>query len=109
MIIAVDNDSSMSFEAAAALVIGEDDDCDGTAGGVTILTKGDFNATANVEVYGSKVIALGNIAFTSNGSGMEGASFIAGGTISSTSNNTLAFCPGDGDNTFNPAYFRMVM
>ena len=80
-----------------------------TSGGVTVLTKGSFKASSGLEVYGSKVIALNDIAFTANATGMEGASFIAGGTISSTSNNTMGFCENGMDNTFSPDYFRMVM
>ena len=108
VIVATTNTSASSMNSAAQLQIGRDDSC-AADGGTQLLTLGSMNYPANLEVYGSQFLALGDIEFTANADGIEGASFIAGGTISGTSNMIMGFCGGLGmENNFMAEYFRLA-
>lgn len=108
VIFAVDNTDDTAFWAGADLRLGKDDSCK-IGDDAFILTTGGFLASSTMSVYGSKVIAAKDIEFTANADGIEGASFIAGGEIKATSNNTMGFCDKGIDNIFQAEYFRMVM
>ena len=75
--------------SAAKLKVGRDDSC---------------------AADGSQLLALGDIEFTANADGIEGASFIAGGTISGTSNMIMGFCNHAGmERNFEAEYFRLAI
>ena len=70
---------------------------------------GSVNFPANLSIYGSQIIALGDIDFEANANGVEGVSMVAGGQIDSTSNMAMGFCNGSGlENRFEAEYFRVV-
>ncbi|NKW71556.1 hypothetical protein HGD85_00900 [Rhodobacteraceae bacterium R_SAG10] len=89
-----------SMNAPASLQVGRNDHC-ATDGGTQLLTMGGMEYPADLMVYGSQLIAQNNISFTANANGIEGASFIAGGTISGTSNMTMGFCDSAGMERMN--------
>lgn len=107
-IIATTNTGDRSMNAPSSLVLGDNDGCtDG--GGVTLLTMGGVEFAADLHVYGSRIIAMGDIYFRANATGIEGASFISGGEIDGTSNSVFGFCGGAGmDDVFEAEYFRLV-
>lgn len=99
---------SKSITAPSGFRLGANDSC-GAGGGANIITKGTFDVAAGMEVFGGQVIAEGNILFTANADGIEGASFISAGSISGTSNMDMGFCSGEGmGNIVEVDYFRLV-
>jgi len=106
-VIATTNTSAKSINAPSTLQIGKNDSC-AEGNGAQILTLGGVDLAADMRMYGGQIIAKGDVAFAANANGIEGASIIAGGTISGTSNMTMGFC-GDGmEDSFRAEYFRLV-
>ena len=55
------------------------------------------------------MLAKGNINFSADGNGVQGASLVSGGRISGTSNMTMAHCDGRGmEQNFRMPYPRLV-
>lgn len=102
------NTLDKSFIAAANATIGKDDGC-ADKGDVQLLTFGDIDFSSGIYIYGSQLMAVGNISLTANADGLEGVSVIAGGTVDATANGTWGFCKGDGmGNNYDDTYYRMV-
>lgn len=107
--IATTNTDAASIQTAAKLVLGKDDDC-AVGGGSVFMTLGGIRIAAQMEMNGSRMIALGGVTFTSLANGFHGASIIAGGDISGTTNMTFGVCPDEGLPTGHETpYFRMVL
>lgn len=107
VIVATSNTDTKSINAPSGLQIGRDDNC-AVDGGSQLLTLGGVDVASDLKAYGGQIIAVDNIEFSANANGIEGASFISGGTISGTSNMTMGFC-GDGmERNFAADYFRLV-
>lgn len=109
VIIATTNTDARSIHASSDLTIGKDDSC-ATGGGAQVLSHGGVNVAAKLNLYGGQVVALGDISFSANADGVEGASIISGGDVDGTSNATLAYC-GDGsgmEGNFEADYFRLA-
>ena len=108
VIVATTNIGSTSITSPSSLQVGRDDNC-ATDGGTQLLTMGSMNFPADLMVFGSQLIAKNDIEFSANANGIEGASFIAGGTISGTSNMIMGFCGGLGmEGNFMAEYFRLA-
>ncbi|MFY0691607.1 MAG: hypothetical protein JXR14_06765 [Paracoccaceae bacterium] len=108
VIISTTNTSSRSFSAPSGLVIGDDDGCK-EGGEVLLLTKGGMSNAAKVEIYGSKIIAGGDVSFTANNNGVEGVSIVADGRIDATSNSDMGFCGDEGvPGDYDPYVFRLA-
>lgn len=106
-VLATTNTGAKSISSPSSLQIGKNDNC-APGGGAQILTLGGIDMAADMRMYGGQIIAKGNVAFSANANGIAGASIIAGGTISGTSNMTMGFC-GDGmEDNFRAEYFRLV-
>lgn len=100
-------DPDKSISAPSSLQIGKNDNC-APGGGAQVLTLGGVDMAADMRMYGGQIVAGKNVAFAANADGIAGASIIAGGTISGTSNMTMGFC-GDGmEDSFRAEYFRLV-
>ncbi len=108
VVIATRDTSSFSINSPSGLQVGRDDGC-ATGGGVQIITKGSMNFAADLKMFGGQLLALENIEFAANASGIEGASMVAGGTISGTSNMSMAFCGGGMESNFEAEYFRLAL
>jgi Flp pilus assembly protein TadG len=107
VVMATTNTGSKSIASPSSLQIGRNDNC-APGGGAQILTLGGVDVAADLRMYGGQIIARGDVNFAANANGIAGASIIAGGDISGTSNMTMGFC-GDGmENSFRAAYFRLV-
>lgn len=96
-----------AFKSPANIVLGEDDAC-AAGGGVQFVAKGNIDFSAGVELYGSQIIAGGDVEFTSNANGLQGASIVAGGRIDSTSNMNFSFCGSGMEHSFLAEYFRLA-
>lgn len=59
-------------------------------------------------VFGSQLIASGDIDFAANANGIMGASMIAGGRIDGTSNMDMGFCGSGMENNYEANYFRLA-
>jgi hypothetical protein len=106
-VLATTNTGDKSISAPSSLQIGKNDNC-APGGGAQVLTLGGVDMAADMRMYGGQIIAKGDVAFAANANGIAGASIIAGGTISGTSNMTMGFC-GDGmEDSFRAEYFRLV-
>ncbi|MFP1645777.1 Tad domain-containing protein [Pontitalea aquivivens] len=108
VVIVTRNTGDKSVYAAAGLQVGRNDNC-APGGGAQIVTYGGIGIPSDLQMYGGQMIAAKNIAFTANADGIQGAAFVAGGTVSGTSNGSMAFCGGAGmENNFEAAYFRLA-
>jgi Flp pilus assembly protein TadG len=102
------NTDAKSIYASSDIQIGKDDHC-GLGGDVQIVTKGGIEFASQVNIFGSQLLAAGDISLTANANGIEGASIVAGGKLDVTSNGTFGFCGGNGmNNNYEAAYFRLV-
>lgn len=107
-ILATTSTSNKSISAGAQFTLGDDDNC-AEGGDAQVLSLGTVELTAGVQIFGSQIIAMDDILLTSNAVGIEGASLISGGTISVTSNGSMAFCGSGMTRNFLAEYFRMVI
>lgn len=101
------NTGDDSWKAPQGLVLGKDDNCNPN-NSVQLISYGSVSTASKMEIYGSQIIAAGDVAFSANADGIEGASIIAGGTISGTSNMSMAFCGEGMENNFGVDYFRLI-
>ncbi len=101
------NTSSNSFNAPAGFQIGKNDNC-AEGGGTQLVTLGGMNFASQLQIYGSQLLAIGDIEFAAQANGIQGAAMVSAGTISGTSNMSMAFCGTGMENNFNAEYFRMV-
>ena len=106
-IIATTNTGDRSFYAPSDLQIGKDDSCS-DGGGSRLLTMGGMKFAANLAVFGSQLVATNDIEFAARAEGIEGASMIAGGLISGTSNMSMGFC-GKSVEGYEAEYFRLAL
>lgn len=91
------------------LRLGADDSCN-PGGGAQIFTRGGITTAAKFQIYGSQILALGNVRFAA-GSGNatnegEGVSIISAGTVEGTSNMMFTGCPQGTNAVFETVYFR---
>ena len=106
-IIVSESNSSKALSSSSGLIVGLDDNC-GTGGGAQLLTLGSMNFAADLHVFGSQLIAKDDIEFAANADGIQGASMIAGGTVSGTSNMNMGFCGTGMESNFEAEYFRLA-
>ncbi|WP_428687939.1 TadE/TadG family type IV pilus assembly protein [Roseibium sp.] len=106
-VIITTSTSNKSMSAPNNLVLGKPDDC-GAGGGAQLITYGDFDVAASLEMHGSQIIAAGNVEFAANADGIRGASIVAGGRIDGTSNMNFSFCGKGMDDSFAAEYFRLA-
>ena len=99
--------SKSSVSSASGFQLGRDDNC-AADGGSQILTYGGVHVAAGLEVYGSQIIASQDINFSANADGVQGVSFIAGGSIDGTSNANICFCITGMERSFELPYFRLA-
>ncbi len=99
--------AAKSIYAASGLRIGLNDNCS-EGGGAQIITYGGFDVAADLHLYGGQIIALGDIQFAANANGVQGASLLAGGMISGTSNMSMGFCGSGMEASFQAPYFRLA-
>ena len=99
--------SAQSFYAPSDFQVGRDDNC-AAGGGSKLLTFGGMKFAANLAVFGSQLVATGDLVFAARADGIKGASMIAGGLISGTSNMSMGFC-GQNVDSYEAEYFRLVL
>ena len=97
-----------SINSPNGFQVGLNDNC-ASGGGAQIITRGGMNVASSLQLYGSQLIALGDIEFAANAEGLQGASLIAGGIISGTSNMNMGFCGSGMEDNFTANYFRLVL
>ncbi|MGR3343452.1 MAG: hypothetical protein ACU0DI_09565 [Paracoccaceae bacterium] len=108
VVIVNENTRDNSFNSASGLRLGRDDNC-ATDGGVQLVTRGGIVFPQYLQLYGGQMIALGDISFSSDADGIQGASVIAGGQIDGTTDMDMGFCFGAGmENNFEADYFRLA-
>lgn len=106
-VVATTSTGSKSITSAAGMQVGRKDNC-APGGEAQLVTLGSMSFPSGLQIYGSQLIAAKNIDFSANGDGVEGASMIAGGTISGTSNMTMGFCDNKENSNLQVDYFRLV-
>lgn len=102
------NTSSDSISSPSGLRIGRDDNC-AEGGGAQLVTVGGMRFPADLQIYGSQLIARGDIQFAANATGVQGASLIAGGGISGTSNMDMGLCLSGMEDNIEIPYFRLAL
>ncbi len=98
--------SAVSIKGGQGFRLGKNDGCT-KGGGGRIVSMGGMNFPANLEIYGSQLLGIGNIEFAARADGIEGASIISNGQISGTSNMEMSYC-GGGMDEFTADYFQLV-
>lgn len=106
-VVATISPEARSINAPSGLRIGRDDNC-AEGGGAQVLTLGGVDVASGLQMYGGQIVALGNVEFSANANGIQGASIVSGNTISGTSNMEMGFCATGMENNFHANYFRMV-
>jgi len=108
VIIATTNASDKSISGSANADIGADDNC-APGGGARILTLGGMRFASGVGIFGSQLVAAGDVNFAAQARGVYGAAIVAGGKIDGTSNAGFGTCGGNNEERIQVPYFRMVM
>jgi hypothetical protein len=107
-VIATTHTGDRSINGPNGVQVGRNDNC-GTGGGAQLITLGGMDFASSLQVYGGQLLAAKGIAFTAASNGIQGASFVAGGTITGTSNMTFVGCGGAGmEDNFVVPYAQMV-
>jgi len=83
-----------SITSPQGLQVGADDGCV-NGGGAQLITYGGMKTAARLSLFGSQIIAAGDVNFAAQADGFVGASVIAGGEIDGTSLSTFYGCPRD--------------
>lgn len=102
------NTGANSFNSPSGLRLGRNDSC-AVGGGAQLVTRGGVNIASGLQMYGGQILALGTVEFAANANGLEGASIVAGGEISGTSNMDMGFCGGGMEDNFESNYFRLAL
>jgi Putative Tad-like Flp pilus-assembly len=105
-ILATTSTSDNSINSPNGFRLGVDDGC-AKGGGGRIVTLGGMNFAADLEIFGSQLLAVGDVEFAAKADGIEGASVISNGRIDGTSNMSMSYC-GDGMDEFTADYFQLV-
>ena len=106
-VIVTSNTSARSFNSPSGFTLGLDDNC-AAGGGSQLVTMGGMDFASDLRIYGSQLLALGDIQFAAAANGVEGAAMVSAGIITGTSNMDMAFCGVGMDNNFKAEYFRLV-
>ena len=107
VIIATTHTGAKSINSPSSLQLGRDDNC-ADGGGAQLLSLGGMDFAAGLKLFGSQIIAKGDVEFAAEANGIEGASIISASTISGTSNMEMAFCGTGMENNFEAEYFRLA-
>lgn len=106
-IFATSNTGTSSMTGNADTVIGADDNCS-PGGGAQLVSAGQMHFAGRMQLYGSQLIAAGDISLAAQSDGIEGASIQSGGSISLTSLSSFGFCNDDVDQVLYQDYYRLV-
>lgn len=106
-IIATSSTSARSFNGSSGVSVGYNDNCQ-AGGGAKLITMGGMQFPSKLQIYGSQLLAAQDIVFAAQGNGVHGASFIAGGEISGTSNMVFGTCDSRVDDPYGLPVPRMV-
>jgi hypothetical protein len=106
-VVATTNTSSKSMTSSSGLQVGLNDNC-AVGGGSQLVTAGSMDFPADLQIYGSQLLAKHDVSFAANANGIQGAAIVAGGEISGTSNMSMGFCGIGMENNFHAEYFKLI-
>lgn len=106
VVISTTNASAKSFSSSSGLQVGRNDSC-ARGGGVQLLTRGGADFAADLRLYGSQVVALGDVKFAARANGV-GVSIVAGGQINGTSNAVMRYCGTGMEGTLQATRLRLM-
>lgn len=106
-ILATTSTSARSFNGSSGVSVGFNDSC-AAGGGAKLITLGGMKFPSKLQIYGGQLIAAGDIVFAAQANGVHGASLIAGGEISGTSNMVFGNCETRVDDPFGAVVARLV-
>jgi hypothetical protein len=106
-VIATTATDAKSFTGTAGIQLGLNDNC-ATGGGAQLLTLGGVSFPSALSLFGGQIVAKGDINFSANANGVQGASLIAGGQITGTSNMNMGNCNNGMEENFRAEYFRLA-
>ena len=107
VVLGTTNTDADSINWSSGFQVGKNDHC-ATGGGAQLLTMGSMKSASALKAFAAQLLAMGSINFTANADGIEGASFIAGDTISGTSNMTMGLCGNGMEDNFEVDYYRVA-
>lgn len=108
VVITTTHTGAKSMNSASGFQVGRDDDC-AEGGDAQLVTKGSMSFLgAGLKMFNAQLLAEHDVTFTANADGIKGASVVAGGEISGTSNGQMAYCGTGMENNFEVDYFRLA-
>ena len=96
-----------SFSGPSGVALGKNDNC-APGGGVQLVSLGGMDFAANLEMYGSQLLGMGQINFAARANGIKGASMVSHTGIDGTSNMDMGICDTGMEGNFIAHYFRLV-
>jgi Flp pilus assembly protein TadG len=107
-VIATEHTGDRSINGPSGVQVGRNDNC-GTGGGAQLLSMGSMTFANGFKAFGAQLLAKYNINVTADSGGVQGAAFVAGGTVSATSGGAMRGCGGLGmEDNFRQYYARLV-
>ncbi|MBF9031595.1 hypothetical protein HKCCE3408_14430 [Rhodobacterales bacterium HKCCE3408] len=99
-----------SITGASGIRMGDPESPCAPGGEVIFATRGGMRVPQGLEMYGSRVIAEGDVSFTAAINGIGGSSILAGGHIRGTANGEVGICHGVGlPPGSERRYYQMVL
>ncbi len=106
-VIATSSTATTSVSGSSSSTIGANDNC-AAGGGAQVLTAGSIHFASGLNLYGSQMIAVGDVTIAANAEGIKGASIQAGGDIKLTSNTSFGQCSDNVDVAFYRGRYHLV-
>jgi hypothetical protein len=108
VIVLSTNTTPRAIDGPSSVRLGRDDGCD-PGGDAQIITLGGVNVASGLSIFGSRIIAEGDVNFTAQADAVQGASILSNGEIRGTANGLAGTCGVDGMPTsLTRPYFRIV-
>lgn len=108
VIVLSTNTTPRAIDGPSSVRLGRDDGC-APGGDAQIITLGGVNVASGLSIYGSRIIAEGDVNFTAQADAVHGASILSNGEIRGTANGLAGTCGVDGmPISFTRPYFRIV-
>lgn len=108
VVVLTTNTSASSFSGASGVQIGRNDNC-AEGGGAQLVTLGGISFPQYLKMYGGQMIGVGDISFSADANGIQGASIISGGRIDGTTGMVMAFCGTGMEDNFEAQNFRLAL
>lgn len=91
-VVLINMDTSADSISASHVRLGRQNKPCSADGGAQLLLQGGFRAASGLQIYGSQILAQGDVNFAAQANGVKGASIVAKGEIDGTSLTDMSTC-----------------